>query len=248
MKGKESSVEYPLTDKARPAVRASRNPFSLIWLLAEKDLRIEYRSRQAFLTTLFFAVLILIIFNFAFDPGSTATREAAPGILWVALLFPGIIQLNRSFQTETEEGTLYGIVLSPIDRGVVFLGKFLANWTFLVVIDLFILVAFVIFFNFTFTGSLLWVLLLMVLASAGFTAVGTLFAAMVTSLRTREVLLPILLFPIIVPIILAAVNGTQELLLHQESTSLYHWIQLLVAFDVIFLAAGFLVFDYVVGE
>lgn len=222
--------------------------FPLIWTLAAKDLKVEYRSRQAFLTTLFFALLILIIFNFAFDPGSEATREASPGILWVALLFPGIIQLNRSFQAESEEGTLQGIILSPVERGVLFLGKFVANWSFLVVIDLVILVAFVVFYNFSFSTDLAWILLLLVLASAGFTAVGTVFAAMLSSIQGRDVLLPVLLFPIIVPIILAAVNATREILVHQELEFFFRWVQVLAAFDVIFLAAGFLVFDYVVGE
>lgn len=220
----------------------------LVWLLAKKDLKTEYRSRQAFLTTLFFALLILVIFHFAFDPGSQATREASPGILWVALLFPGIIQLNRSFQMEREEGTLEGILLSPLDRGVFFMGKFLANWLFLFAIDVLILLAFVVLFNLSVEAGLMWVFLLIVLAGAGFTAVGTLFAAMVSSIRTREVLLPILLFPIIVPTILAAVNGTQEVLIRKDTEFLSRWIQLLVAFDVIFLAACFVVFDYVVEE
>ncbi|MGH9340164.1 MAG: heme exporter protein CcmB [Acidobacteriota bacterium] len=221
---------------------------SLIYLLASKDLRIEFRSRQAFLTTLFFALLILVIFNFAFDPGSQASREASPGILWVALLFPGVIQLNRSFQSETEEGTLYGIILSPVDRGVFFLGKFAANWIFLMSIDVLIMVVFVIFFNFQFASELWWILLLIVLASAGFSALGTLFAAMVSSIRTREVLLPILLFPLIVPIILAAVNSTQEVLLNKELNALSTGLQILGAFDVIYLSLCFIVFEYVIGD
>ncbi len=220
----------------------------LIWLIAGKDLRIEYRSRNAFLTTLFFAVLILIIFNFAFDPGSLATREAAPGILWVALIFPGVIQLNRSFQSEAEEGTLAAIILSPLERGVVFLGKFFANWIFLLIIDLLILLAFVIFYNFAFSGRLLWILLLLLAGSAGFTAVGTVFAAMLTNVRARDVLLPVLLFPIIVPIILAAVNATQEVLLKEELRFYSDWLRLLLVFDVIYLTTGYLVFDYVVAE
>ena len=224
------------------------NYITLIWVLAVKDLRSEYRSRQAFLNTLFFALLILVIFQFAFDPGSPATREASAGILWVALLFPGVIQLNRSFQIEREEGTLYGILLAPIDRGVLFFGKFLANWFFLIVIDLLILVAFVILFNLTFAITLVWILLLLLLASIGFTAVGTLFAAMVSSIRAREVLLPILLFPIVVPTIVAAVSGTREVLLAQEPGQLFQWIRLLLAFDVIFLAGCFIVFDYVVED
>ncbi len=221
---------------------------ALVWVLAEKDLRVEYRSRQAFLTTSFFALLILIIFNFAFDPGSAATREAAPGILWVALIFPGVIQLNRSFQSEAEEGTLYGLVLSPLERGVIFLGKQLANWIFLMAIDLFILVAFVVFYNFGFDRRMLWIVLLLFLTSAGYTAVGTVLAAMLSGIRGRDVLLPVLLFPILVPTVVAAVNATQEVLLRDEFEFFFQWVRLLVAFDVIFLASGFLVFDYVVGE
>ena len=224
------------------------NPVALTCILAGKDLKVEYRSPQAFLTTILFALLILVIFNFAFDPGSQATREATPGILWVALLFPGIIHLNRSFQSEMEEGTLYGLILSPIDRGVLYLGKLLANWSFLVVVDLFVLVAFVFFYNFSFSVQMLWVVLIIVLASVGFTAVGTVFAAMLSSIRTREVMLPILLFPIIIPIILAAVNGTQEVLILEDVQFLNRWLQLLIAFDVIFVAAGFLLFDYVVAD
>ena len=224
------------------------NQAILTWILAEKDLKVECRSPQAFLTTIFFAVLILVVFNFAFDPGSQATREATPGILWVALLFPGIIQLNRSFQSEMEEGTLYGLTLSPIDRGLLYIGKLLANWAFLVVVDLLVLVVFIIFYNFSFSVQMLWVALIIVLASVGFTAVGTIFAAMLCSMRTREVLLPILLFPIIIPIILAAVNGTQEVLILGETEFLKRWLQLLISFDVIFVAAGFLLFDYVVAD
>ena len=221
---------------------------TLIWIIAVKDLKIEYRSKQAFLTTLFLTLLILAIFVFAFDPGSAATREASPGILWVALLFPGVIQLNRSFQSEVDEGTLYGLVLAPVDRGVIFLGKLLANWIFLMVVNLWLLVAFVVFFNFNFNSQLFWIALLILLSGVGFTAVGTLFAAMVSNVQTREMLLPILLFPILVPIILAAVNATQEVLVHGGMRHLFHSIQLLVAFDLIFVAAGFLVFDYVLGE
>ena len=220
----------------------------LVWSIAAKDLKIEYRSRQAFITALFLALLILVIFAFAFDPGSSAAREASPGILWVALLFPGVIQLNHSFQMELKEGTIHGIVLAPVDRGVVFLGKMLANWIFLMIVDLWLLVVFIIFFNFNFSMQLLWIVLIVFLAGIGFTAVGTLFAAMVSNTRTREMLLPVLLFPILIPIILAAVNGTQQLLIHDQARFLANSLRILVAFDLIFVTAGFLVFDYVLDE
>ena len=228
------------------------NGLGLIWILAEKDLRIEFRSRQAYFTSLFFSFLILMVFNFAFDPANPVTREAAPGILpgilWVALIFPGMIQFNRSFQSEREEGTLLGVLLSPMDRGLIFLGKFLANWIFLLVVNLSTLVIFMAIYNFTPASDTLWMLLLILLSSLGFSAVGTLFGAMVSSIRTREVLLPILLFPIVIPVILAAVNGSTEVLLAENFRFLFQWIKILVAFDVIFLAASYLVFEYVVEE
>lgn len=221
---------------------------SLIWLLAAKDLRIEYRGRQAFMTTLFFGLLILVIFKFAFDPGNEAIDDAAPGILWVALLFPGIIQLNRSFQSEREEGTLNAIILAPVDRGVLFFGKALANWIFLILIDLFILGIFFIFYDVGFSSRLFWLYLLMLLAGVTFSAVGTLFAAMVSGIRTRDVLLPILLFPIMVPVIIGAVNGTREVLNSSEMEFFGLWLRLLVGCAVIFTAGCYLVFEYVIGD
>ncbi len=220
----------------------------LVWTLTSKDLRIEYRSRQAFLTTVFFALLILIIFNFAFDPGDQAIKAAAPGILWVSLLFPGVIQLNRSFQCEREDGTLYGLILSPVDRGLLFLGKFFANSILLFLIDLMILGAFLIFYNLELSSRLFWLVLLLLLVGIVFSSVGTLFAAMVSSLRTRDVLLPILLFPILVPVVIAAVNATRELLSSGELQFFYHWLRLLAVTDVIFLAGAYIVFEFVLED
>jgi len=222
--------------------------WQLIWTLTSKDLRIEYRSRQAFLTTVFFALLILIIFNFAFDPGDQAIKAAAPGILWVSLLFPGVIQLNRSFQSEREDGTLYGLILSPVDRGLLFLGKFLANAVLLFLIDLLILGAFLIFYNLELSVRLFWLVLLLLLVGIVFSSVGTLFAAMVSSLRTRDVLLPILLFPILVPVVIAAVNASRELLGSGELQFFYQWLRLLAVTDVIFLAGAYIVFEFVLED
>ncbi|HSR66920.1 MAG TPA: heme exporter protein CcmB [Acidobacteriota bacterium] len=218
------------------------------WILAAKDLRIEYRAREAFQTTLFFAVLVLIIFQFAFDPGSKATIEASPGILWVALLFPGMIRLNQSFQMEIEEDSLHGIVLSPVDRGAFFLGKFLANWIFLGLVGLASTAAFLVFYNFAPSTRFLWLLAVELMGLAGFAAVGTVLAAMVAKSSSREVLLPILIFPIVIPVIIAAVNASQEILLRDDLNTLWSWMQILGAFDVVYLAAGFVVFEYVVGD
>ncbi len=221
----------------------------LLGVVALKDLRIEFRSRQAFQTTLFFALLVLIVFQFAFDPGDAASRAASPGILWVALLFPGMIRLNQSFAIETEEGGIQGIVLSPLDRGVFFLGKFLGNWLFLLAVNLVIVALFLLFFGFRLTGEALLLLIpIVMLGLAGFSAIGTIFAAMLSRSRNREVLLPVLIFPIVIPVLLAAVNGTQEVLLHAATGGYASWMKILTAFVVVYLATGFLVFDHVIGE
>lgn len=232
----------------RNGVLSVMKTLGLIWTVAAKDLRIEYRSRHAFLTTLFFALLILIIFNFAFDPGNEAIKDAVPGILWVSLLFPGVIQLNRSFQSEREEGTLYGLILAPIDRGVLFFGKFLANWLLLLLVDLMVLFAFFIFYNLVFSASILWLALLITLVSLVFSSVGTLFAAMVSGVRARDVLLPILLFPILIPVVIAAVNATRGLLTPDGAEFFAQWLKLLIVSDVIFIAGSFMVFDFVLED
>lgn len=217
-------------------------------ILAGKDLRIAYRSPLALLTSLFFGLLILVIFNFAFDPGNPATSEAAPGILWVSLLFPAVIQLNRSFQSEREEGTIYALVLAPIDKGLLFIGKFLANWLLLLVVNLFVLAAFVFFYNVTLSARFLWLLLIVLLATLAISSVGTLFASMVSNISAREVLLPVLLYPIIVPVVIAAVSASREVLLSDQLQHTVSWVRLLVGCDVIFTASAYIVFEYVAGE
>ena len=219
----------------------------LALLIVAKDLRVEVRSRRAIVTTLFFSFLILVVFQFAFDPGDPASRAAAPGILWVALLFPGVLQLNRSFEIETANDTMSGLLLSPLSAEMLFLGKWLANWIYLVAVDLFILLAFLILFNITLDGAVGWLMLLVLLAAVPFTAIGTLFAAMVSGLGSREGMLPILLFPLLIPSLIASVGATREVL----STGvefLSSWLQLLVVTGVVFGAAAFLLFGYVVGD
>ena len=219
----------------------------LALLVAAKDLRVEARSKRAVVTTLFFSFLILVIFKFSFDPGDPASRAAAPGILWVALLFPGVLQLNRSFDVERADDTLSGLLLSPLEPERLFIGKWLANWTYLVVVDLFVLVAFMVLFNIAFEAAIAWLLLLIPLAAVPFTAVGTLFAAMVSSLRSREAMLPILLFPLLIPSLIASVSATREVL-GEGAQFLGSWIQLLCVTGVVFGAASYILFGYVLGE
>lgn len=219
-----------------------------IRLLVAKDLRVEFRSRQALLTTAFFAVVVLVIFKFSFDPGDPRVDAAIPGILWVSLLFPGVIQLNHSFQQEEEQQTITALLLAPLDAGSLYLAKVTANWLFLLLVDAVILAAFIVLFNPVIGWPFLWIVLLLVSVGLAFSAVGTLFAAMLSRLRTRDVLLPVLLFPILVPILLAAVNGTRDVLAGGGGSELMLWLRLLAACDVIFTAAGWVVFEYVIRD
>ena len=216
------------------------------WALAWKDLRVEVRAREAFATTLFFAALILLVFNFALGPGSAALREAAPGLLWVAFLFTGMLALTRSFQGERENDCLEALVLSPAPREAIFFGKFAGNLAVMLAAEALILMLFAVLQNLDVWRVLPQLALVGVLGTIGFAAVGTLVAAMASSLRAREVLLPILLIPLVVPVLLGAVRATEGVLLPGGMTDWAAWLKLLAVFDVVFLAVCPLVFEFVV--
>lgn len=213
-----------------------------------KDLACEYRSRKNFSSVLFFSLLVLVIFNFVFEPGSPALKESSAAILWVAFTFAGVISLNSSFAREEEDGALQGLLMSPVDRSWIYLGKFSANLVLLGINQGLIFPIFCVFFNLSPWRQLPALLLVVVLTDIGFSAVGTLFAAMASALRTREIMLPVLLFPIIVPIIIASVKSTSMLLDPQRVLELQPWLQILAAFDLVYVALGALVFPYVVEE
>ncbi len=215
------------------------------WALAWKDLRVEVRAREAFATMLFFAALILLVFNFALGPGSAVLREAAPGLLWVAFLFTGMLALTRSFQGERENDCLEALVLSPAPREAIFFGKFAGNLAVMLAAEALILMLFAVLQNLDLWGLLPQLALVGFLGTVGFAAVGTLVAAMASSLRAREVLLPLLLIPLVVPVILGAVRATEEALLPGGMVGGAPWVKLLVVFDVMFLAACPLVFEFV---
>ena len=219
-----------------------------VWLIVRKDLVTELRTKEMFSAMFIFSLLVMVIFNFAFDPGASYVNEVAPGILWVAIIFAGVLGLNRSFVNEQENSCLQGLMLSPIDRGSIFLGKFAANLLFMLIIELFIFPVFVIFFNIGVLAVLPQLVLIALLSTTGFSAVGTLLAGMSASTKTREVLLPILFFPLVVPVIIAAVKATGRVINGDPLARLAGWLQLLVAFDIIFLIICFLTFEFVIEE
>jgi heme exporter protein B len=219
-----------------------------ILLVAAKDLRVELRSREQIVALVFFALLVLVVFNFAFDFTVIDFVTLGPGVLWVAFMFSGVMAIGRSFQIEREQERIQGILLSPIDRSAFYLGKVAATVLFMAAVESLIVPVAVVMFNFRFGGRIALAILALVLNTIGFAAVGTLFAAMTTSTRRGEILLPLLLFPAAVPIALAAVKTTTHVLAGRPFSAYSNWVQMSAAYDVIFLSAAVLLFDFALED
>lgn len=197
---------------------------------------------------LVFCLLVVVIFSFTFDPGSTYSKEAAPGILWVAFTFSGMLGLNRTFSQEVDTGSIHGVLLAPLDRGVIYLGKMIGSFIFMFLVEFITLPVIIIFFDLNLEGHYLQLFVIIFLATIGFVAVGTLFSAMTVHTKTRELMLPILLFPVMIPVILSAVNATASILNLEEWSKILGWIRILSAFDIVFITLSYLTFDFVVEE
>ena len=193
-----------------------------------------------------FSVLVLVVFSFTLDLVPEEAAELGAGFLWVAFAFAGILSLNRSFALERDENCVQGLLVTPADRGGIYVGKFLANTIFMLVTEIIVLPLFAIFFNVS-IGDRFWLLLLvLLLGTVGFSSVGTLFSAIAAQTRMREVLLPILLLPVTVPVLIAAVETTAYALGVEREVSF--WFKLLVVYDVVFVTVCFMMFEYVLQE
>lgn len=220
--------------------------FRQLYAISAKELQVEWRTKETLSAMLVFALLVLVIFNFAFDLQGVDIRVFGPGILWVAFSFSGIIGLGRSFAAERDRGSLDGMLLAPVDRGAIFLGKAFANFLFILVMEAVTLPLFVILFNVPLQWFPLVAYILM--GTIGFSAVGTLLSAIAASTRMRDVMLPVLLFPVLVPLLVASVKLTQGALQELPFSDYQGWFNLLLAYDVIFLVVAYLVFEFVVEE
>jgi len=212
-----------------------------------KDVSAELRTREMVSSMLVFSLLVILIFNFTFDLRADNQRTLAPGVLWVAIAFGGMLGLSRSFIVEKDRGSIEGLLLAPMDRSAIYLGKMLGNVLFMAGVEIIILPVFVVLFNLS-AGDLLPLAGIMVLGTIGFAGVGTLFSAMVVHTRAREVLLPVLLFPVVIPVMLSAVRLTAAVLDGLPLAEMQNWLSLLIAFDAIFLALSFILFDFVMEE
>lgn len=216
--------------------------------LIRKDLTVEIRTKETLASLLLLGLLTLLILSFAFDPTSELRPEAAPGALWVAVTFAGILGLGRSFLTERENDCLMGLLLSPIDRGSIYLAKATSNFVLMTTAQLGILPVFVLFFDIAATPALFGVMAAVLLGLVGLAALGSLFAAIAVRTRAREVMLPLLMLPLIVPLFIAGVSVTGKLLAGADFATVQPWLGSMLAIDVIFLVAGWLLFDLAVEE
>jgi heme exporter protein B len=214
--------------------------------IVRKDVTTELRTKESLSAQLVFALLVVVIFNFAFELRMDSVNVLAPGVLWVAFTFAGILALNRSMAQEREGGCVEGLMLTPVDRSAIYLGKLIANLLFMLISEALILPIFAILFGVPVLNLVLW--LVIFLGTLGFAAVGTLFSAITVNTRAREALLPLLLFPLTVPVLIAAVKSTGALLDGHSFSEVYSWVRLLLAFDVISLVVSVLSFEYALEE
>lgn len=217
-----------------------------LWAIATKDLRVEVRSREAANSVVPFAGTLLLVFGLAFGPGRTALQTAAPALLWLAVLFAGVLLLRRSFEAEAEDGALEGLVLSPADRSWIYLGKVLAVSVQLVVLEVLTLVGAAFFFDLALGDGLLVVGTFMA-GTGGLAGVGVLFAALAARARSREALFPLLLLPVVVPVLVAGIRAV-ELAVAGDGAAAGSWLALLVAFAVLSVSLGTLAFYHLMEE
>ncbi len=218
------------------------------WAMTWKDVTVELRARERVNAMLFFAALVLFIFNFAMGPDQEKLRAAAPGLLWLAFLFTGMLGLGRSFQAERENECFEELLLTPGDRESLYFGKLFGNILFMLMAEALILPLSAILYNLDIWASLPALGLVAFLGTVGFSAIGTLLAAMTAHMRAREVMLPLLLLPLTVPVILGSVHATGAILAGQGLGEAIHWLKLLAGFDIVFLVACPLAFEFVLEE
>ena len=211
--------------------------FRAAWLIARKDLRIEFRSRSAFFSAAIFAVLAATIFFFAWDPTAVGASDLAPGVIWVIFTFAGMLGLQRSFGAEVADRAIDGLLVAPIDRKSVFLGKAIANFVFVLAVQALAIPGVGIMYNAPLTRIAAPLAGIVVLAAVGLVAVGTLFSAMTVNTRFAELLLPMLSLPFFVPIVIAAAQSTEKLLSGRPVSEVAPWLDILASFDLVFLYA-----------
>jgi heme exporter protein CcmB len=220
-----------------------------VWVITRKDLLVEARTREIFFTTAFFAVACVMVFAFGFVQEGRAVTDAAAGILWIAIAFSGTLALGRAFERERHGETLRALLIAPIDRPALYVGKLVGILILLAAVEAIVVPLVALMFQAPLFDHALLMLGLLAAGTIGFAAVGTLFAAMLVRARSRDVMLPVLLYPITVPVIIAGVRGTAALLQPEGGLPMARaWLAMLVAFDVMFITLALWTFEPVMTE
>lgn len=224
--------------------------------IAKKDLKQEFRTKQMLNSMIIFALLVMVIFNFAFGKESSlpitdlkvkVVDLLAPGMLWIAFTFAGMLGLSRSFAVEKEEGCLEGLKLCPVDRAEIYNGKVISNALLMIMMEIPTVFIFVILFNYD-LKNIPGLALVVMLGTLGFIFVGTLLSALTVNTRTREILLPVILFPVLIPVILSAVTATGSMLMSGDISEISGELQILAIYDIIFFVVAQLVFEYTIED
>jgi len=218
------------------------------WIVASKDLAIELRTKSAFLSVLVFALLGLVIFFFAWDPTAVPAIDLAPGVLWVTFTFAGLLGLHRSFGVEMEDRGIDALLVAPVDREAIYLGKALANTVFVGAVLVIAVPAVAIFYNLPIDRAVVALGVVALLAAIGLVAVGTLFSAMAVNTRMAELLLPMLSLPFFVPVVLTSAQASTQLLAGRPLAEALPWLKILVAFDIVFAVACTVAFPHTIEE
>ena len=221
---------------------------SQIMAIVWKDFVTEFKTRELFSAMFIFALLVILIFIFSVNLSIVKASEVGPWILWVAFLFSGTLGLNRSFVLEKENGCLMGLILAPADRTTIYFGKLISNFVFLTAMELFILPLFMVFFNIDLLEHLLPLLLVIFLCTLGFCTLGTLLSSLSSNLKTREIMLPILLYPLLVPIVIGVVRMTGQILAGEPLSGMMNWIGLTASFDIIYIGVSIMTIDHILEE
>ncbi len=234
-------------EAASSVPQASQPSFvKAVWAVVQKDLAAELRSRELLSAMLVFSLLVILIFNFALELDIKTRQSVTAGVLWATFAFAGTLGLNRSMAIEKDRGCLDGLLLAPVDRSAIYFGKVFSNLAFMLIVEAIVLPVYSVLYNTNlFNPGLLMVILL---GSVGYTAVGTLLSAMAIQTRTRDVLLPILLFPVVVPVLIAAVKASGGYLTGADMSEIVPWLNLLIVYDIVFIALAFMTFDFIVEE
>ncbi len=220
--------------------------FRQIWVVTVKDLRAELRTKEAINASFAFALVILLMFSFAFDPSDETTREISGGLLWIAFAFAGTLILNRSFARELPNDCLDALIAAPISSSALFLGKAFANFVLVLAVELVALPVFGIFYNVHWTLQFPALFMVIVLGTWGMTVIGTIFSALTVNIRLREVMLPMLTYPIMVPALMSAMRLTTDLAIGNPiAPGNMEWLKMLVGFDIVYTAVSLVLVETV---